>query len=1063
MLMYRKVFEDVKRTQVTFHSAPSSGELTAPASYTMLRVLPTDDDVPGYIREKISQEDAVALKQQAAEKLAREQMSIKVHYQKQQKYMSIRKSATVAEATRNAWKLFQLDETACDDDARAPVVVGSDPQTAAVVVARHTIPLDCVRLRKYAPHTDTPKEPLSALNTSGNFTDEGVGSGPTLEACGVNAYVDLLLETRPSPTVLWEDYDPDGIMIECIQYSADKDSFLPAVRLSVNKYKRLADLGAKISATTGIPRERLRMLKLHSYGVNPECKEYLTNAAMGMVPLDAAAAVDVPPSVVPRDNVGRIVGDSMQLGSDLNLRYYDSAKIYVEELKTSSVLDEFDPFTAASQPADGSQTAEDSSIPAPALSASQPLFSGSVHSAGSLSVSANSLLSGSAVSSFAINDRGMRSITAAQSPAVRCFERQLNSVTWNFMLPGCTTPSGQITIDQRMSARELYALLAPQVHLELGTFYVRKDALSGRVVKLSDEAGCLRDGAWASTRVGTLFVCVGKTPQADEFVGSLYLKVPKGDAILGTSWIGDTPPPPFTASSGAGAAPLAQTTATSVWLPVPLKKEEAASIAETAKDPDAICYSPSPRCEIVVDNAGNMLLPDTFVSLATCNITMATTIEALCTAATGALQARGLFVPGSHSVRMRAKTGHRLTHILYPDEFVKTRHSYLYDTIEFGVEVIRNDEAAGCTLLGTPSISRPLRRLIYVCWWDRVRWVLTTRREVSVAPIESMRALAVRLANVPGVATATQEFANVARAHFRPPPPPPPVKSATSQPEGQRCSEFIDTASGSSNEDAVTRLLRAMHFLVVDSTKMLPAAGKLQSMQWKHLHSDDRTVGAYSVGLEDGCTLVLADFDVPVRQLTHAEKIAFGLIGLASSAEPDQDIPSEGAATTVQRGVTGAWFSSSYSYSAPSRKESGITIKTKSEREAQKSKETDHASSIAVASPSSSSEASAQESALTATRIPQATLHDYLPGGGSRREASAFTNPLYRPRNSVMAASLLTTHKMQEEIEMDKALEPDASMQTRKQFMLEAGMVDEDDISGSAPGMALFDDLLGVD
>lgn len=287
----------------------------------------------------------------------------------------------------------------------------------------------------------------------------------------------------------------------------------------------------------------------------------------------------------------------------------------------------------------------------------------------------------------------------------------------------------------------------------------------------------------------------------------------------------------------------------------------------------------------------------------------------------------------------------------------------------------------------------------------------------------------------------------------------------------------------------MARLLRALTYVKIDTLSELPGVGKLPSMGWKSMKDDERTVGSYSVAIEDGCTILLADADMPVRPLTRAEKAVLNIGVLKKPSDASSDPSNPSFWSSMGKASSTPTYSSVASRAYTPRKESGIQILTKSERDAKKAKEkegdgasptsrTEEGSSGGGGAGAGAGATSASSSAGTASAAPAAeattghfTMRDLLPGGGARREsASTFSNPMFRHAGSAHASAhggistgggvnplLSAEARAQEEREMARAAEPDPVTLSTRQFCAEAGL--DEDASVVPGGMALFDEF----
>jgi len=166
------------------------------------------------------------------------------------------------------------------------------------------------------------------------------------------------------------------------------------------------------------------------------------------------------------------------------------------------------------------------------------------------------------------------------------------------------------------------------------------------------------------------------------------------------------------------------------------------------------------------------------------------------------------------------------------------------------------------------------------------------------------------------------------------------------------------------------RLLASLSFVRVDTGVAVPDAAKLPSMQWKPFASDGRS--ALMALLEDGATLLVADLDCPLLQLTAAQRTARG-IGVPKPAKKDAEDEAWDAPSYRTSGSSysyGGYSSSAYSSfsssssssylglgaktagtkaaSSWSREGPALKILTKAEREAIKAKDAAAAASAAA-------------------------------------------------------------------------------------------------------------------
>ena len=177
----------------------------APACIRILRSLPLASDVPEAVLSGLREIEDAERAADEAERKRREKITTKLWYRGQCKNTILTSSMTVLEATRIAWELFGFAGTAAgsdskdgsavgaaagsvatadnEDDAGMPGLVACDdvskgtqtanfdepsapaaaslPTAALAGAVATSIPLSCIRLRKYTSHSDIVGEPLS--------------------------------------------------------------------------------------------------------------------------------------------------------------------------------------------------------------------------------------------------------------------------------------------------------------------------------------------------------------------------------------------------------------------------------------------------------------------------------------------------------------------------------------------------------------------------------------------------------------------------------------------------------------------------------------------------------------------------------------------------------------------------------------------------------------------------------------------------------------------------------------------------------------------------------------
>ena len=543
------------------------------------------------------------------------------------------------------------------------------------------------------PSSGSPPPPPAAAAAAAAAAEEEVecedGSQRTLEQARVFSYTDLLLETRATPDARWPEYDPSAVALRLVRFlphepaavagdagacgphaphaaapaataaaagldaaapghdaaaeaaagldAAACGSLLPPVRVLVPRDCTLAHIGAVAAAATGIPRARLRLLRVSTSTNSVTAHELLSNAALGLVSSEPGRAEGGPPPP-PLDAQNRVVGDTLRVTSDLGFRILESFTLYVEERaaappEPAAAVEAEEPGAPAAatseagaggqrddepvaptrvddgEPFDpfGTAQAESQSAAAAAAAAARPKLLPPVAAAAADSglVVTNHHRGGVGSGGTAYDsvrtawvqpvERGFRAVSAATSPLVALLEAQCFRGTWRYNVPGEGGSPRSLVLDTRWSGRQVYAALAHAMGLAVGSFAARLHNPSwGALLKLGDTPGALRSPSAYGSKDGTLFTVMGPALAEGEMLVSLFLHTPAASGVIpGTAWLPPLlppPPPPIPGTAGAGGAPQPRSPALAParpppadvtyggWLPAPVVEDEADAI-----------------------------------------------------------------------------------------------------------------------------------------------------------------------------------------------------------------------------------------------------------------------------------------------------------------------------------------------------------------------------------------------------------------------------------------------------------------------------------------------------
>ena len=361
---------------VTLHSL-GDADVADAGTFPVLRMpraLPSDAEVPTAVRVAVDAADATVRAAEAALEAERRRLTLRIHFRGEVRNISVNPEDTVGDVTAAAWRRFGLDRVRTspqaarsealpllddassgqsaelylsnlfnDVDGAGDVDEDSSPSNATQVEPHEVFPLNCVRLRTYDAHQDTPKTPLSyappsvdtvispdgtdwpscfteqvddAQPTSANVatpavashlatdtsTKHGVRAGEAaldgdaglarhISDVGVRSWADLLLETRLSPHTKWPPYHRHAVQINVVRYISATDAFLPPQRTSVPRNATLAEVGDAVAAVTGVPRNRQRLMRISQIVGSISAAEYATHVAMGLSPLSPQDAL----------------------------------------------------------------------------------------------------------------------------------------------------------------------------------------------------------------------------------------------------------------------------------------------------------------------------------------------------------------------------------------------------------------------------------------------------------------------------------------------------------------------------------------------------------------------------------------------------------------------------------------------------------------------------------------------------------------------------------------------------------------------------------------------------
>lgn len=244
MLMYRKV--TTKDCQERIASALQSQEATE-NNQTKEDDLP----VPEYIRNMIALEEEEMLQRLREEEELRDRLQVRVIYQGAQRNVTAKRSMTFQTFLDVLWREFDL----------ASLCLGP----SATLQSLQDVNYDLFRLRDYNSYS----------KIIGSIYDLNVVRQKTLSELLFNDYRAYCLETRTLAQE-WEVYIAEGVSILIEEFDHLTQSFLEPRTMRIAKSCTLGELKDLLAKTSSIPRDAMRVMKLHAMGYHEARIDVLT-------------------------------------------------------------------------------------------------------------------------------------------------------------------------------------------------------------------------------------------------------------------------------------------------------------------------------------------------------------------------------------------------------------------------------------------------------------------------------------------------------------------------------------------------------------------------------------------------------------------------------------------------------------------------------------------------------------------------------------------------------------------------------------------------------------------
>jgi len=199
MLMYRRIDEKRNKSEVT------------------------KENVPTELRDRIQDENIRYKKKIEEKEREREMVTLKLHYQGQEKTIKVHNSTTLAETTRQCGDAFN-------------------------VLSKY--PENCIRIRNYQAYNDFPAEPYDDPNSMNK----------TLDELHFYSQKTLLVETR-EPSETFPEYNPSDMLLRVVVHDRNTNKFSDTHHVYVDREANLLDLKKVLETKFNIPLNRQRLVR----------------------------------------------------------------------------------------------------------------------------------------------------------------------------------------------------------------------------------------------------------------------------------------------------------------------------------------------------------------------------------------------------------------------------------------------------------------------------------------------------------------------------------------------------------------------------------------------------------------------------------------------------------------------------------------------------------------------------------------------------------------------------------------------------------------------------------
>eukprot|EP01138_Halocafeteria_seosinensis_P009421 gb/GECG01009628.1/.p1 GENE.gb/GECG01009628.1/~~gb/GECG01009628.1/.p1 ORF type:complete len:1475 (+),score=227.04 gb/GECG01009628.1/:1-4425(+) len=232
MLVYRKIVPPGKEAlEITGQNEGEKDSHLLSLSHVDLRRLPTQEEVPQHVCDIVREENEEQKRKEEAEKLERQMKTFFVIRGDDKREVRIHEDSTMRDLTQEAWKIF-FGESRRDTNAPS---------------------LECVRLRDWDVHNSVAKEPLDSPE---------VLEKPLYRTSFVN-YKNLYLEVRPEDGY-FDEYESTSLLVKVYHCGKHSERIAGPTTVVLPRESSVACLKRAVARNTeiGFPVSRQRVYKI---------------------------------------------------------------------------------------------------------------------------------------------------------------------------------------------------------------------------------------------------------------------------------------------------------------------------------------------------------------------------------------------------------------------------------------------------------------------------------------------------------------------------------------------------------------------------------------------------------------------------------------------------------------------------------------------------------------------------------------------------------------------------------------------------------------------------------